>query len=104
MVPSAFLLVLHAATWVYCRTDEERAFRWRLYLESNQFLVGTLLYLWIVGFNIVSWVIYRQFEQNEPYPADDYYVSSLDEAGRGAQMAPLILNLPDKRLALAQWQ
>lgn len=102
LAPSLFLLLLHGAIWVYSRTEGDRAFRWRLYLESNQFLVGTLLYMWIVGFNIVSWVIYRQFERNEPYPADDYYVASLDETGRGAGLAPLVLNLPDKRLALAQ--
>lgn len=102
IVPSLFLLGLHGAIWAYCRAEEERASRWRLYLESNQFLVGTLLYFWIIGFNIVSWVIYRQFERNEPYPADDYYLAGLSEAGRVAQLTPLILNLPDKRLALAQ--
>ncbi|PJF17968.1 hypothetical protein PSACC_02275 [Paramicrosporidium saccamoebae] len=69
---------------------------WRVYISSNQYLVGGLLYMWLTGYMIISFVIYHQFERTERYPADDYYIMS---EGSGAAM-PELLVLPDGRLAV----
>jgi hypothetical protein len=72
---------------------------WRIYIASNQYLVGGLLYMWLTGYMIISFVIYHQFEQTERYPADDYYITT---EGSGTVM-PELLVLPDGRLAVGAY-
>lgn len=52
---------------------------WRMFLHSNQFIAGLLLFSWVLAFNIISLVIYYQFESEEQYPADEFYVTAADE-------------------------
>lgn len=84
---------------------------WQLYSTSSQFLIGGLLYLWIVGYNVVSWVIWKQFEQSDNYPADDFYIARNDrrneeecalraEEGGGGFTSTTLFHLPNGSLIL----
>lgn len=81
---------------------QDQTTRWDDYVDSNQFLVGVLLWIWIVGYNVVSWVIWHQFERDERYPADDYYVEGQAERimGEGG-WGPTVVQLPSETLQLA---
>lgn len=60
---------------------------WLSYIRSNQFFVGILVNLWIIGYNTVSWFIYRQFERRDVYPADDFYIATSERAANGGEIA-----------------
>lgn len=75
--------------------------RWDEYVDSNQFLVGVLLWIWIVGYNVVSWVIWHQFERDERYSADDYYVEGQSEGMVEGGWGPTVVQLPSEALQLA---
>lgn len=98
IIITLLVFTIDAAIYIYGHftTEKKRQFV-NVYFESNQFLVGSLLVLWMIGFDIVSYAIYRQFEQTEVYPADDYYVAG----GESAKREPQILQLPNQRIAVA---
>lgn len=87
----AFHLLFYILSWGWKGTG------WREYQDSNQFLVGLLVDIWILGYDLVSWVIWCQFEKRETYPADDYYVAA-GPSESGAQ--PVLLEMPSEQLAL----
>lgn len=73
---------MNAAFFSFCRVTDSAAL-WTAYLKSNQFIVCMLLTVWIVSFDIVSWIIYHYFERNDRYPADDFYIVAIAEDGGG---------------------
>lgn len=82
------ILLLHGALWLWSQTSRGRGI-WQEYAESSQFLVGVIVYLWVTGYNVVSWVIWYQFERAETYPADDYYMAPMgDDTGAGHDLSP----------------
>ena len=99
MVTIFIVVAIHFSLYLYGNkldADSGRLTGWTDYIKSNQLLVGILLYLWIIGFNIVSFVIYRQFEQSEVLPADDFYICTWERSGR----EPLVIRLPDHSIAI----
>lgn len=94
------------------------------FLRSSEFVALLLLIAWLIAYNLISLVIYHQFEWREIYPADDFYilnsrdtsfVNSLADTdtrshrqcdckignGKGCDCTlPVILVMPDMKFAL----
>lgn len=95
LLSTVTILAIHGL--FYILAWQHKGHVWRDYKTSNQFLVGVLIYIWILGYDLVSWVIWCQFEKRETYPADDYYVAAGPSVG-GEQ--PVLLEVPSEQLAL----
>jgi hypothetical protein len=69
---------------------------WSDYRDSHQFLVAVLLYIWLLGFHVISLTVHYRFEQHETASADDFYMLRKERLAD----RPLLVALPDTRIAI----
>lgn len=106
------MIATHLSLFLYCFAPPHAgapAGLWDEYVGSKQFVMGALMYFWILGYNLVSLLIYHKFERTETYPADDFYLASspdhrsCDAGSAASQPAaePAVLEMPDRQVAIA---
>lgn len=81
----AFLLI-HGAAFGLSQVNPTHQDPMTLYFANQRLLVGLLLAAWLIGFNLINWAIWLQFESSEQSPIDDYDVTDemTEEAGEAA--------------------
>ena len=88
------LFIVHGALFLYDLLTKSTF--WSDYRESHQFLVAVLLYIWLLGFHIISLTVHYRFERHETVSADDFYMLKKERLAD----RPLLVALPDTRIAI----
>jgi hypothetical protein len=104
---------LGVSIWGTLSFDQEYRKIMKSFLMSNQFIAALLLFAWILTYNIISLTIYHQFEVDERYPSDDFYIVSTVDGDaddprylgssmvQGELVPPVIVQMPDEQVVLA---
>lgn len=58
------------------------------YYKDGHVVIGILLAIWFIGYNVISAVIWWQFERHELMPADDFEIVGVVGRGRSGNNAP----------------